>query len=106
PLGHWEGNTLVIDTVGFDESTWFGDLGYLHSEQMHVTERFTRKGDTLEYSATVDDPTVLAKPFNMNPLVLKLGGLSDVLFNDDLPCDISDSAHDFRSHADKDHTTN
>ena len=44
---------------------------------MHVIERFTRKGDTLEYSATVEDPKMLTKPYNMNPngpLVLKVGG--------------------------------
>ena len=107
PLGHWEGDTLVIDTIGFDETTWFGDLGYIHSDAMHVTERITRKGDTLEYSATVEDPKVLAKPYNTNPITLKLAnGPGDTVFNDDLPCDLSDTAHDFRAHADTEHTTN
>jgi len=109
PVGHWEGDTLVIDTVGFDDSTWFANGGYFHSDAMHVIERITRKGDTLEYSATVEDPKMLIKPYNMNPngpLVLKKGGANDVVFNDDLPCDLSDSAHDFRVHADRKDTTN
>jgi hypothetical protein len=69
---------------------------------MKVTERFTRKGDTLEYSAMVEDPKVLTQPFNLNPtpLTLKTASPNDVLYNDDYPCDVSDPAHDFRGHAD------
>jgi hypothetical protein len=101
PVGHWEGDTLVIDTTGFDDSTWFGSDGYFHTAAMHVIERITRKGDTLEYSATVDDPNVLTKPFNLNPtpLTLKIGGSNDILYNSDYPCDVSGS-RDFREHAD------
>jgi hypothetical protein len=102
PVGHWEGDTLVIDTTGFDDSTWFGRDGYFHTDAMRVTERFTRKGDTLEYSATVEDPNVLTKPFDLHPdpLTLKVGGPNDILYNADYPCDITDPAHDFRAHAD------
>ena len=103
-VGHWEGNTLVIDTIGFDDTTWFGAAGYFHSDAMHVIEKFTRKGDTLEYSATVEDPNVLTKPFDLNPTpqVFKIGAPDDVLYNEDLPCDI-DGNHDFRQHADHEH---
>jgi len=102
PVGHWEGNTLVIDTTGFDDSTWFGQDGYFHTDAMHVVERFTRKGDTLEYSATVEDPRVLTGPFDLYPipLTLKKGGPNEILYNGDYPCDITDPAHDFREHAD------
>jgi hypothetical protein len=102
PVGHWEGGTLVIETTGFDDSTWFGADGYFHTDAMRVIERFTRKGDTLEYSATVEDPNVLTKPFNLHPvpLTLKKGGPDDILYNNDYPCDISDPAHSFREHAD------
>jgi hypothetical protein len=102
PVGHWEGNTLVIETTGFDDSTWFGGDGYFHSDAMKVTERFTRKGDTLEYSATVEDPKLLSKPFNLNPtpLTLRKGGSGEILYNVDLPCNISNPAHNFRLHAD------
>jgi hypothetical protein len=98
PVGHWEGDTLVIDTTGFDDSTWIGQDGYFHTDAMRVIERFKRKGDTLEYSATVEDPKVLAKPFNMNPVMRKLGGPNDILYNYDYPCDIG--VHSFREHAD------
>jgi hypothetical protein len=100
PVGHWEGDTLVIETTGFDDSTWFGPDGYFHTDAMKVTERFTRKGDTLEYSAVVEDPNVLTEPFPLNPtpLTLKKGGPNDILYNEDYPCDAT--AHDFRAHAD------
>jgi hypothetical protein len=100
PVGHWEGDTLVIETTGFDDSTWFGADGYFHTDAMKVTERFTRKGDTLEYSAVVEDPNVLTEPFKTtpSPLEFKKGGANDILYNDDYPCDAT--AHDFRAHAD------
>ena len=98
PVGHWEGDTLVIDVIGFDDSTWFGRDGYFHTDAMHVTERLTRKGDTLDYSATVDDPNVLTKPFKLNPTTLKPGNPGDIMYNDETPCDIT--VHDFREHAD------
>jgi hypothetical protein len=100
PVAHWEGDTLVIDTIGFDDSTWFGSGGYFHSDAMRVIERFTRKGDTLQYSAMVEDPKVLTKPFNLNPtpLTLKVGGGKDILYNNDYPCEQT-GAHDFRAHA-------
>ena len=104
PVGHWEGNTLVIETTKFDDSTWFGSDGYFHSDAMRVLERLTRKGDTLEYNARVEDPNVLTKPFDLypNPLTLKQGAADDIPYNDDNPCNITDPAHDFRAHADHD----
>jgi hypothetical protein len=101
-VGHWEGNTMVIDTIGFDDTTWFGAAGYFHTDAMHVIERLTRKGDTLEYSATVEDPQVLAKPFDLRTQVFKIGGPGDILYNEDPPCDIEGN-HDFRQHADHEH---
>jgi hypothetical protein len=102
-VGHWDGNTLVVDTIGFDDNTWFGNAGYFHTDAMHVTERFTRKGDTLEYSATVEDPNVLTKPFNLNPTpqVFKKAD-SNIVYNEDPACDIAGN-HDFRQHADHEH---
>ena len=47
-IAHWEGDTLVVDTWGFNSSTWFDQIGgYFHSENMHVIERFHRDGNTL-----------------------------------------------------------
>jgi hypothetical protein len=64
-VGRWEGNTLVVDAVGFVEDTWFGEDGYFHSDAMHVTERFWRNGANLVYQVTVDDPKVLTAPWTM-----------------------------------------
>lgn len=71
-IGHWEGNTLVVEAVNFVEDTWFGENGYFHSDAMKVTERFTRDGDAILYEVTVDDPKVLTAPWTMNPRKLQL----------------------------------
>ena len=62
-VGHWEGDTLVLDSISFVDSTWLGRGGLFHSDQMHVVERFTRQGDALLYDVTVEDPEVLAEPY-------------------------------------------
>jgi hypothetical protein len=62
-VGRWEGDTLVLDSIKFNDSTWFGRGGYFHSEDMHVVERFTRQGDALLYDVTVEDPEVLVEPW-------------------------------------------
>ena len=75
-VGRWEGDTLVLDSINFVDTTWFGRGGFFHSDKMHVIERFTRQGDALLYDVTVEDPEVLAEPyvyptrvvrFNSNP---------------------------------------
>jgi hypothetical protein len=56
-VGHWEGDTLVIDSVGFNESFWMDRRGMPHTNQLHTIERFTRKdAETIAYEITVDDP--------------------------------------------------
>jgi hypothetical protein len=63
-IGWWEGDTLVVDTVGFNEDFWI-DRGQLpHTSQLHLIEKFTRtKLDTMKYELTVDDPGAYTKPF-------------------------------------------
>jgi hypothetical protein len=70
--GHWEGDTLVVESVGFNDETWIERAGYFHSYDMRLTERLRRDGDVLHYQATVDDPTVLLQPWVMNPRDLAL----------------------------------
>lgn len=56
-IGHWEGDTLVVDTVGYNEKMWIDEVGTPHTNQLHVVERFSRPDyDTLKYEITVDDP--------------------------------------------------
>jgi len=65
-VGHWEGDTLVVDTVGFNEIAWLEVPGgnYPQTERLHVTERFRRPDlGHLEVENTYDDPTVFKKPF-------------------------------------------
>jgi hypothetical protein len=63
-IGHWEGNTLVVDTVGFNEKTWLDRMGHPHSDQLHVIERFTRTSPTdLQIAVTMEDPKALVKPW-------------------------------------------
>jgi hypothetical protein len=71
-VARWEGDTLVVDDTGFNEDTWLGSDGWYHSDKMHVIERFTRKGNTLLYEVTVEDPEVFTKPWVKRPRVLKL----------------------------------
>jgi hypothetical protein len=57
PVGKWEGDTLVIDTVGFNERFWFSNGGLPHTEKLHLIERYSRPDmNTLRYEVTVDDP--------------------------------------------------
>jgi hypothetical protein len=70
-IGRWEGDTLVVDTVGFNDDTWLGgdtvrgtaQFTSIHSEKEHVIERLKRDGEVLSYDVTVEDPDALTKPW-------------------------------------------
>ncbi len=62
-VGKWEGESLVVDSISFVDTTWLGRGGFFHSDQMRVIEKFTRQGDALLYDVTVEDPEVLAEPW-------------------------------------------
>jgi hypothetical protein len=65
-VGHWEGDTLVIDTVGFNDRFWFDFKGHPHTTQLHTVERYTRTSmGKLENVTTIDDPGAYAKPFTI-----------------------------------------
>ncbi len=69
-VGKWEGDTLVIDTVGFNEQFWFARAGYPHTESLHLIERITRLDyNTLKYEATIDDPKAYTKPWSGGHLI-------------------------------------
>ncbi|HEY3825034.1 MAG TPA: hypothetical protein VGL82_10770 [Bryobacteraceae bacterium] len=74
-VGHWEGDTLVVDIVSFNDRTWIGATGTFHSDQMHVTERYTRVDyNRINYDVTIEDPKVLTKPWIMhNSIMLRNG---------------------------------
>jgi hypothetical protein len=92
-IAHWEGDTLVIDTIGFNDTSWLEINGYFHSENMHVVERMHRDGDTLTWQATVEDPDVLIKPWTMNPRVVILNPDPQAVVPESLPCVEHDLSH-------------
>jgi len=66
-VGRWEKDTLVVDTVGFNDRTGLDILGHPHSEEMHLVERYRRRDvGHLDIQITVDDPVVYTKPFTVN----------------------------------------
>jgi hypothetical protein len=70
-IGRWDGDNFVVETEGLDEDTWLGESGYLHSDKTRVIETFHRHGNLLDYDVTVDDPTVLARPWVMSRRTLR-----------------------------------
>jgi hypothetical protein len=63
-VGHWEGDTLVVDTVGFNERVWMNRDAFPHTEQLHLIERLTRTDfNTLKYEVTIDDPGAYTAPW-------------------------------------------
>jgi len=73
-IGKWEGDTLVIDSTSFVDTTWFGRGGLFHSANMHMIEKLTRVGNEIRYDMTIDDPEVLVEPWVMPTRVLRAGG--------------------------------
>lgn len=70
----WEGDTLVIDSIGFDERTYIMANGWFHSDELHVVERYSRPSmNYLIVEITVNDPKVLAKPWKSAPRRWTLG---------------------------------
>ena len=61
-VGRWEGDTLVLDSIGFIDTTWIGRGGFFHSDKMHIVEKFKREGDAIFYDVTLEDPEVLVEP--------------------------------------------
>ena len=88
-VGHWDGDTLVVEAVGFNEDTWLANVatapGWFHSSDMRVVETFRRDGNTLYYGYTVYDPTVLAEPWKVGPRAIQLNTANGP-YNEDPPC--------------------
>jgi hypothetical protein len=111
-IGHWEGDTLVVDVTGLNDETWLGGAqghtepggpgepghqivethALIHSDQEHVTERYTRHGDMLVYEATVEDPVMFAKPWVVTPRHFMLGVPPDDRIFESF-CEARDKSH-------------
>jgi hypothetical protein len=64
-IGRWDGQTLVVDTVGIDERSWLDTAGHEHSDKLHVVERFEKDGENIRWTATFEDPVFFAKPWSI-----------------------------------------
>ena len=70
--GRWEGDTLVVDVVHFNDATWFDRAGNFHSEALHLVERYTPlDADHIQYDVTVEDPKVFTRPWNMSTILYR-----------------------------------
>jgi hypothetical protein len=96
-LGHasaqWDGDTLVVETVDFGDHSWLEFPGYIHSNEMRVTERFTRTGDVLKWEATVDDPEMFLEPWVWNPWYSRVHSDKDANIREANPCRDYNSQH-------------
>jgi hypothetical protein len=74
-VAHWEGDTLVVDVIGFNDKTWLSGAGTFHTDALHITERYTRVDkDQINYEVTMVDPNVLTKPWTLrSTLMLREG---------------------------------
>lgn len=89
-VGSWEGDTLTVETVHFNEDSWLTDNGAFHTKELRVIEKLHRNGDTIEYQVTAEDPAVLAEPWQPPPRMLKL---TDVELAEPPPCVEQDLKH-------------
>jgi hypothetical protein len=66
-IGHWDGDTLVVDSAGFEENNWLDNGGHPGTEAMHLTERFRRRDfGHIDLQLTIDDPKAYTKPWSVN----------------------------------------
>jgi len=71
-IGRWEGDTLVVDTIGFNEGFWMDRAGSPHTEKLHFMEKFTRTDyNTLKYEVTVEDPGAYTETWSPSPFQLR-----------------------------------
>lgn len=72
-VGKWDGDTFVVDSVGFDPRTWLDKFGDGHSDQLRVQERYKRTDhNAMEMTMTFTDPVYLSKPWTSDTKILKL----------------------------------
>src|SRR5437867_4994584 len=87
-IGKWEGDTLVIDSTNFVDTTWFGRGGLFHSANLHIIEKLTRKGDEILYEMTIEDPDVLIEPWVMPDRILRLRAGAPQVIHERAYCEV------------------
>jgi hypothetical protein len=89
-IGTWEGDTLVIDSINFDDTSWLGRGGLIHSGSMHIVEKLTRVGNEIRYDMTIEDPEMFLEPWVMPTRVMTLaqGAAADRIPAERSPCEV------------------
>ncbi len=89
-IGAWEGDTLVIDSINFDDSSWLGRGGLIHSGSMHIVEKLTRVGNEIRYDMTIEDPEMFLEPWVMPTRVMTLatGPAAERIPAERSPCEV------------------
>ena len=86
-VGKWEGDTLVVDSISFVDSTWLGRGGLFHSGDMRIVEKFTRKGNEILHEMTIHDPESFVEPWVMPARTLTLSD-TDALIAERAHCEV------------------
>jgi hypothetical protein len=80
PRGRFEGNTLVVESIGFNDQTWFDYAGNFHSDALKTTERFTRTApDVITYEVTIEDPKVFTRPWTIRMPIYQHKDMEQIL---------------------------
>jgi hypothetical protein len=87
-IGKWEGDTLVIDSTSFVDSTWLGRGGLFHSPEMHIVEKLTRVGNEIRYDMRIEDPESFIEPWVMPTRILRLQANADPLIGERANCEV------------------
>ena len=90
---HWEGDVLVIDSVGFNGDTWLAWEGLFHTDRMKVKERLWRDGNFLYYNYEVDDPIVFMRPWQSATQLKRLNANPQAFIDEGLPCQVHGIDH-------------
>ena len=90
-IGHWEGNTMVIDVTNFVDDTWLSQNGTIHSDAMHVIEKLTREGNVVTWEVSIEDPKVFTKPWVFSRHLIH--GLAGGHALEEAPCVEHDGNH-------------
>jgi hypothetical protein len=86
-VGRWEGNTFVVDSVGFDPRTWLDHNGYPHTDQMRLQERYRLlDADTLELRMTIIDPEYYARPFESDVKLFRRDRENEKAWDEQIYC--------------------
>ena len=87
-VGDWQGDTLVLDSISFVDTTWLGRGGLFHSDNMHIIEKLTRVGNEIRYDMTVEDPDSFIEPWVMPTKILRLNANADPVQPERSNCEV------------------